>query len=98
MRSKGDNTQIAASREMFTINFNIASRRKLRGGETSSCFPILIAHHFFAVHLRSVLTMDLTLSFLRSVYDCPQPTNMTGAPDMYTIDNAAPTCMIDGLK
>jgi len=33
-------------------------------------------------HLRRVLTIDLTLSFLRSVYDCPQPTNMTGAPDM----------------
>ena len=35
--------------------------------------------------------MDLTSSFLRSVYDCPQPTNMTGDADMYTIDSAAPT-------
>lgn len=42
-------------------------------------------------HFSSVLTIDLTLSFFRSVYDWPQPTNMTGAPDMYTIDNAAPT-------
>jgi hypothetical protein len=32
-----------------------------------------------------------TLSLRMSVYVCPQPTNMMGAPDSYTMDNAAPT-------
>lgn len=42
--------------------------------------------------------MDLTLSFLRSVYDCPQPTNITGDPEMYTIERAAPTYLDNQYK
>ena len=42
-------------------------------------------------HLRSVFTMELAFIFFKLVYDCPQPTNITGASDMYTMDSAAPT-------
>ncbi|KAL4566989.1 hypothetical protein LXL04_022559 [Taraxacum kok-saghyz] len=38
--------------------------------------------HTTETHLSRVLTMDLTFSFFRSVYDCPHPTNITGAPDI----------------
>jgi len=40
----------------------------------------------------SDLTMDFTLNLRRSVYVWPQPTNMMGAPLVYTMDSAAPTC------
>lgn len=60
------------------------------GGLEEGLFRSFIPHRAFT-HFSSVLTIDLTLSFFRSVYDWPHPTNITGAPDMYTIDNAAPT-------
>lgn len=43
-------------------------------------------------HFSSECTTDLTFSRFRSTYVCPTPQNMMGAPDVYTIDSAAPTC------
>ena len=45
-------------------------------------------NYYFA---SSILTTDLTLSFFKSVYVCPHPTNITGAPEVYTMESAAPT-------
>lgn len=68
--TRGKSIQIVALTKMFTTNRRQQAEATERKINTN-------AHS----HLRSVLTMDLTLSFFRSVYDCPQPTNMTGAPD-----------------
>ena len=43
-------------------------------------------------YLSRLRTTLLTLRRLRSTYVWPTPQNMMGAPDVYTIDRAAPTC------
>ena len=43
-------------------------------------------------HFSSECTTDLTFRRFRSTYVCPTPQNIMGAPDVYTIDSAAPTC------
>ena len=45
-----------------------------------------------AAHFSSECTTDLTFRRFRSTYVCPTPQNIMGAPDVYTIDSAAPTC------
>lgn len=45
-----------------------------------------------ARHLSRLLTTLFTWSFFRSTYVWPQPTNMMGAPEVYTMESAAPTC------
>ena len=43
-------------------------------------------------YLSRLRTTLLTLSRFRSTYVCPTPQNIIGAPDVYTMDSAAPTC------
>lgn len=78
------NNQVITATQKCSTSRDIVWRTKDNNPITNStCKP----HSYF----RSVFTMDFTFSFFRSVYDCPHPTNITGAPDIYTIDSAAPT-------
>ena len=45
-----------------------------------------------ARYLSRLRTTLLTLRRFRSTYVWPTPQNMIGAPEVYTMDSAAPTC------